>query len=125
MSLKMKMLQKESKQKLKMPQSQDRLCTRRPVCTLAHIDSRTWAWEHTQVPWNLNTAVLESDDIAASPAVLEQNDSWRVPGRCCTAVLVQTGTAVWERTDTALEGRSCSFAEGLGETPKCTADEGW
>ena len=85
-NLKMKTLKKESKQKPKMLQSQDRLCTRRPVCRLAHIDSKTWAWEHTQVPWDLNTAVLESDGIAASPAVLVQTDSWRVPGRCYTAV---------------------------------------
>jgi hypothetical protein len=93
-SLKMKTLRKESKQKPKMLQSQDKLCTRRPACMLAHIDSKTWVWAHTQVTLSLNTAVLESDDIAASPAVLVQNDSWRVQGRCCTAVLVQTGTAV-------------------------------
>ena len=74
---------------------------------------------------NLNTAVLESDDIAAFPAVLVQIDSWRVPGHCCIAVEVQTDTAVLVRSDTALGGRFCSFAEGLGETPKCTADEGW
>lgn len=79
-------MKKESKQTRKMLPSQDRLCTRRPVCRLAHIDLKTWAWEHTQVPWDLNTAVLESDDIAASPAVLVQTDSWRVPGRCYTAV---------------------------------------
>jgi hypothetical protein len=83
-SLKMTTLRKESKQKPKMLPSQDRLCTRRPACRLAHTDSKTW--EHTQVPWDLNTAVLESDDIAASPAVLVQTDSWRVPGRCYTAV---------------------------------------
>ena len=87
-------MKKESKQKRKMLPSQDRLCTRRPACRLAHTDSKTWAWEHTQVPWDLNTAVLESDGIAASPAVLVQIDSWRVLGRCCTAVEVQTGTAV-------------------------------
>ena len=85
-NLKMKTLKKESKQKPKMSQRQDRPCTRRPACMLAHIDSRTWAWASIQVPSNLNTAVAESDGIAASPAVVVRNDSWRVPERCCTAV---------------------------------------
>ena len=73
----------------------------------------------------LNTAVVGSDGIAAFPAVLVQNDSWRVLGHCCTAVEVQTDTAVLVRSDTPVEGRFCSSAEGLGETPGCTADEGW
>jgi len=82
----MKMLKKVSKLKPMMSQNQDRPCTRRQACTLAHIDLKTWVWVRTQVTWPLNTVALESDDIAAFPVVLVRNDSWRVLGHCCTAV---------------------------------------
>ena len=123
-SLTTKRLQMESMQKLRTSQSQDRPCTSRQVCTSVRIDRQIGALAHRLGMLSLNTVVSESDDTVAFPAVSAQIDSWKVPGRCCTAVVGPRCIFAGELSCTARGGRFCSSAEGLGETAGCTADEG-